>query len=107
MSLARVAGAATRFIVFGGVAWAMGASARSDWREGRRTGDRVVAGVPSSSGSDRWERHHPHRVAAAEGFSSPPAARATKRWGSALLGHLWSKMPCCSGMSPWPAAIGS
>ncbi len=42
MSLARVAGAAACFIVFGGVAWAMGASARSDWREGRRTGDRMT-----------------------------------------------------------------
>ncbi len=42
MSLARVAGAVACFIVFGGVAWAMGASARSDWREGRRTGDRIT-----------------------------------------------------------------
>ena len=42
MSLARVTGAVACFIVFGGVAWAMGASAWSDWREGRRTGDRLT-----------------------------------------------------------------
>jgi hypothetical protein len=42
MSLGRVLGAAACFIVFGGVAMAMGASARNDWREGRRTGDRTT-----------------------------------------------------------------
>lgn len=42
MSVARVAGAAACFIVFGGVAIAMGASARNDWRDGRRMGDRTI-----------------------------------------------------------------
>jgi hypothetical protein len=42
MSAARVAGAAACFVVFGGVAIAMAASARSDWREGRRKGDRTI-----------------------------------------------------------------
>ena len=37
-----MAGAAACFIVGGGVAMAMGASARNDWREGRRTGDRTT-----------------------------------------------------------------
>lgn len=39
MILTKVAGAAACFIVFGGVAWVMGASASSDWREARRTRD--------------------------------------------------------------------
>ena len=42
MILTRVAGAAACLIVFGGVAWAMGSSARSDWRDGRRAGSRIT-----------------------------------------------------------------
>ncbi len=42
MTLPRVAGALACFIVFGSLALAMGASARNDWREGRRERDRVT-----------------------------------------------------------------
>lgn len=42
MSATRIAGAAACFVVFGGLAVVMGASARNDWREGRTKGDRAT-----------------------------------------------------------------
>ncbi len=42
MNLGRIAGALACFLVFGCTALAMGASARSDWREGRRKNDRTI-----------------------------------------------------------------
>ena len=42
MSLGRVAGAAGFFIAFAGMAVAMGTSARDDWREGRKKGDKAI-----------------------------------------------------------------
>ena len=42
MTMTRMAGAAACLVVFGGLAVAMGASARNDWREGRRRADRAT-----------------------------------------------------------------
>ena len=42
MSLGRVAAAIGWFVVFAGLAVAMGTSARNDWREGREKDDRAI-----------------------------------------------------------------